>query len=369
MDKKERYLALDIFRGATVCLMITVNTPGEWGVQYGPLEHAEWHGFTLTDLVFPSFLFAVGNAMAFVMPKLKAAGSTSFWAKILKRSALIFLIGYLLSWFPFYNFSAGAFKVIGDTRILGVLQRIALCYLLAAALVFYFKARTVAITGGLILLAYWVFTWFLGGEDPYSISGFIGTRLDLWTLGESHMYHGEGVAFDPEGVWSTFPAVVNVLIGYLAGSFLVNSGHSYKTIALMLLGGVFLVFAALWWDLFFPINKKIWTSSFVLLTSGIDLLIVAVLIYILELREYRKWAYFFQVFGRNPLMIYVISILMIKLFWLIRIGDQTLQSAVYTPLKSVMPAAHASFLFAVSFMMVNWLIGYVMDKRRIYLKV
>src|SRR5688572_13620629 len=152
MSDNQRNLALDVFRGMTVCFMIIVNNPGSWGHIYAPLEHAPWHGLTPTDLVFPSFLFAVGNAMAFVMYKYEAQGSSAFWRKTLKRTFIIFLIGYLLSWFPFYNFHSGEFRSIDTTRIPGVLQRIALCYFFASIIIYYCSRKTTLIVSALLLI-------------------------------------------------------------------------------------------------------------------------------------------------------------------------------------------------------------------------
>ncbi|MEY3432480.1 MAG: hypothetical protein RL131_416, partial [Bacteroidota bacterium] len=213
MSTQQRFTALDVFRGLTLCFMIIVNN--QHGAEaFAPLLHAEWDGFTPTDLVFPSFLFAVGNAMAFTMPGLQKMGNAAVLKKIGKRTFLIFLIGYLLYWFPFFYVSdAGAWslKPIENTRIFGVLQRIALCYGMAALMIHFLKTKTIYIISGLILLGYWALL-LLGGD--MTMLGNFGTKLDIWLIGESHMYHGEGVAFDPEGFTSTFPSVVNVLIGY-----------------------------------------------------------------------------------------------------------------------------------------------------------
>ncbi|MCV9388768.1 acyltransferase family protein [Reichenbachiella ulvae] len=369
MTKKARFLALDVFRGATVFLMIVVNSPGEWGVQYGPLLHAPWHGFTLTDLVFPSFLFAVGNAMAFVMGRFAEQPASVFWKKVLKRSFLIFLIGFLLSWFPFYDFRAGEFQSLATTRIPGVLQRIALCYLIGAVLIHYASRKMVIVVSGVLLIGYWAIVYFLGGSDPYSLAGFVGNDLDLWLFGEAHLYHGEGVAFDPEGLLSTIPAVVNVILGYFTGALLIKVGNNYESIAKLMIAGAILVLAGLWWDLFFPLNKKIWTSSFVLLTSGIDMMVLALLVFILEIRNYKGWTYFFEVFGRNPLIIYALSGVLITIFYLVPVGDGSLLSQVYSFFKLFVSPAHASFLFAIFFTMINWSVGYLMDKNKIYIKV
>jgi predicted acyltransferase len=200
----QRYYSLDVFRGATVAFMILVNNPGSWSHIYAPLEHATWHGLTPTDLVFPFFLFAVGNAMAFVMPRLEAAGSSAFWKKVLKRTALIFLIGLFLNWFPFVRWQDNELVLAGwvstrldgsvtGVRILGVLQRIALCYFFASVIIYYGKTRGAFVTGLILLLLYWAMCIVGNPSDPYSLQGWFGTAIDKAILGEAHMYKGEGV--------------------------------------------------------------------------------------------------------------------------------------------------------------------------------
>ena len=370
MEKKPRYLSLDVFRGATVCLMITVNNPGEWGIQYGPLQHAPWHGLTLTDMVFPAFLFAVGNAMAFVMEKYELQGSAAFWKKILKRSFLIFLIGYLLQWFPFYDFGSGSFISMSSVRIPGVLQRIALCYLMASVLIHYCSRRQVIGTSLILLLCYWLVLYlFDAAPDPYSITSYIGNAIDISIFGAERIYNGEGVPFDPEGLLSTLPAIVNVVLGYLTGMYIRKHTNSYETIAKLMLAGAAMILAALFWDLFFPINKKIWTSSYTIITSGICMSVLAMLIYLIEMKQVRHWTYFFEVFGRNPLFIYIVSWVLATLYYTIQLGDISLNSQIMAGLKNYMTPANASFLFAILFTLLNWFIGYVLDKRRIYVKV
>ena len=219
---QQRFLALDVFRGMTICFMIIVNTPGSGQFSYAPLEHARWHGFTPTDLVFPSFLFAVGNAMSFVMVKWSALSQSQVLAKIFKRTILIFLLGFLMYWFPFVEMDKNNHMILSPfshTRVLGVLQRIALAYCLASLMIYYLKPKTAAIIGGLILLLYWGVMSFYGDPaDHLSMTGNIGYTIDKWVMGENHMYHGEGVAFDPEGWLSTLPSVVNVIAGYLWGN-------------------------------------------------------------------------------------------------------------------------------------------------------
>jgi predicted acyltransferase len=369
-NQPARYLALDVFRGMTVCLMIIVNSPGSWGYVYGPFLHAPWHGLTPTDLVFPSFLFAVGNAMAFAMHKYTGQGSAAFWAKTLKRTCLIFLIGYLLSWFPFYDFDQGAFISPADARIPGVLQRIALCYGIASIIIYYTSRRTAVIIGAALLLAYWLILYVAGAPgDPYSLEGYAGNALDKALIGGPRLYHGEGVAFDPEGILSTIAAIVNVIIGFLAGDFIRRRGNTYEVVAKLLLAGTALIALALAWHQVFPINKKIWTSSFTLVTTGIALVVLSALIYLIELQAKRSWTYFFEVFGKNPLFIYASAGVLITVLYTVRVGEGSLLHAIYSFFATFTPEKLASLLFALSFMLLNWSIGYVMDRNKIYIRV
>lgn len=371
MAENQRYLALDVFRGMTVCFMIIVNTPGDWGQVYAPLLHAPWHGFTATDLVFPSFLFAVGNAMAFSLRKYESQGESVFWKKTIKRTVIIFLLGFLLYWFPFVDFDSMTMLPFSETRIPGVLQRIALSYFFASVIVHFGSRKSVFWTGSVILLAYWVILYVFGDpNDPYSLAGYAGNALDLALLGEKHLYHGEGVAFDPEGLLSTLPSIVNVLAGFLAGDYIRRQGNNYEALAKLMMAGAVLIFMALTWHMTFPINKKIWTSSFVLLTVGLDLFILALLIFVIEMRRKQRWTYFFLVFGRNPLFIYVMSGILITVFYHIPVGDGHLQRWLYRDFfRSFSGPMAASLLFALFYMMVNWLIGYFLDRKKIYIKV
>jgi predicted acyltransferase len=371
MAENQRYLALDVFRGMTVCFMIIVNTPGDWGHIYGPLQHAKWHGFTPTDLVFPSFLFAVGNAMAFAMHKYQQLGESVFWRKTLKRTFVIFLIGFLLYWFPFWNFREGAWEPFSETRILGVLQRIALCYFFASVILHYTSIKVAVWISSLILVGYWIILYAFGdANDPYGMIGYAGNAVDLAVIGEKHLYHGEGIAFDPEGLLSTLPAIVNVIAGYFTGMFIRQRGNNYETIAKLMIAGSLAILAALTWDMAFPINKKIWTSSYVLLTVGLDLFMLAILIFYIEMRKKTKWTYFFLVFGRNPLFIYVVSGLLLQILYFIPVGNSTFPRWLYADFfGSFLSPLNASLMFALTYTMMNWLVGYWLDKRRIYIKV
>lgn len=378
MTASQRFLALDVFRGMTICFMIIVNTSGDGDHTFAPLMHADWHGFTPTDLVFPSFLFAVGNAMSFVMPKWASfPASTVVW-KILKRAALIFLLGYLMYWFPFVENVNGAWhlKPISETRILGVLQRIALCYGIASLMIYFLKPRVVVIITLLLLVGY---KFIMTGFGDLSLEGNAALKFDKWLMGDSHLYHGEGIAFDPEGWLSTLPAIGNVVVGYFVGRYLQTrttdgtnqlKGKSYEGLTHLLLFGVLFIAFAYFWDSSFPINKKLWTSSFVLYTVGLDMIILSAIIYILDILKKNRWTYFFEVFGKNPLFIYLLSEIGIFALWLIPVGDTQLPAWIFKNVFStIAPPYWSALLYALTWMMICWLVGWWMDRRKIYVRV
>ena len=364
-----RYLSLDVFRGMDVMLMIIVNSPGG-PMNWSPLEHASWNGFTLTDLVFPTFLFVVGNAMSFSIGKYEELGNAAVLKKIIKRTAIIFLLGYLSYWFPFFEPNdAGewALKPIAHTRIFGVLQRIALCYGVAALIIHYWKTNGAIYFSIFALVAY---RFFLSAFGDMTLEGNAVVRLDTWLIGANHLYKGEGVPFDPEGLLSTLPSIVNVVAGYVAGRFIQQRGQTYETIAKLMMIGLTLVLAALWWDLFFPINKKLWTSSYTLLTIGIDLLVLPILIFVIDMAGKKNWTYVFEVFGRNTLFIYLLSELFVILLWTLNVGDKSLYRWIYASIfNPVFGDYLGSFMFAFSIMATCWVVGYILDKRKIYIKV
>ncbi len=369
-----RYLALDVFRGITLAFMIIVNTPGSWEQLYAPLHHARWHGFTPTDWIFPTFLFVVGNAMSFSMKKLQEMPAGKFYRKVVKRSVLIFLIGWLLNAFPFYAVNEAGEVVwvnISEIRLLGVLQRIALCYFFAALILYWGGERLGWIFSGVALLVYWPILYFFGDSgDPYALATNAATKLDLLLIGAEQLYMGEGVAFDPEGLLSTLPSIVNVIAGYLVGKMIQRKGNTTETVQTLLVGSVVLIALAYVWDLGFPINKKLWTSSYVVLTVGWDLLVLAILIFIIEIRNRKNWTYFFEVFGKNTLILYVFAWIVVDIFGMIPMGDTTLRGLYYDSLfASWLSPKNASLLFALSYMLLIWLIGWWMDRKKIYIKL
>ena len=390
----QRFYSLDVFRGATVALMILVNNPGSWGHIYTPLEHAPWHGVTPTDLVFPFFLFAVGNAMAFVLPKLEAAGESFFWKKIIQRTVLIFLIGLFLNWFPFIKWQDGhlvgkpwayitADGKAAGVRIFGVLQRIAICYFLASLFAHYGKQKGAFVVSAFLLLAYWFVCVAANSADPFSLAGWFGTKIDLTLVGEAHIYKGEGVSFDPEGLMSITGAVVQVVFGYIAGSYIIQKGKTAEMVNGLFVAGCVLIFTGYCWDMVFPINKKIWTSSYTIYTTGLALLILALMIYCIEFKGWKGWwSRFFDVFGKNALFIFGMSAILPRLLALIQIpGGVTADGKpnYLTPFawfyehicKLILPAEPrvGSLIYALCFITMMWSFAWLLDKKKIYIRV
>jgi len=203
-----------------------------------------------------------------------------------------------------------------------------------------------------------------------TLTGNAALKLDLWLMGENHLYHGEGIAFDPEGWLSTLPAIVNIFAGYFAGIWIQKKGSSYEGITKLLLAGIALTFIGYLWDMSFPVNKKLWTSSFVILTIGLDCIIIAALMYVIEFYKHKKWTNFFEIVGKNPLFIYLLSEILVISMFAIHVADGTsLYSWIYHHVFSYAGAYFGSFLFAVTFALFCWSVGWWMDKKKIYIRV
>jgi predicted acyltransferase len=319
----------------------------------------------------------VGNAMSFSQKKFIGLSSGSVLAKIFKRAAIIFLLGFLMYWFPFVEHSkAGGWSLspISHTRIFGVLQRIGLCYLFASIIIHFIRSKTAVIVISILLLfGYWFLLLIFGDHAaPYGMLTNAGTYLDKFLLGDAHLYHGEGVAFDPEGILSTLPAIVNVIVGYYTGKYIQEKGKGFETISKLMLFGVLFIFFALCWNMTFPIAKKLWTSPFVLLTVGIDMVIISALIYIVEIRSWNKanWTSFFTTVGKNPLPIYIFSEIFVEILYMINVHGTSFYGWINTVFFQVIaPGAIGSLLFAICYMLTCWLLGKVLDKNKIYIRV
>lgn len=386
----ERLRSLDVFRGASVALMILVNNPGSWFHLYPPLAHAGWHGCTPTDLVFPFFLFAVGNALACVMPALRDAGGAAAVRRVGRRVLLIFAIGLLLNAAPFVRWDAeGALvvKSLATLRTMGVLQRIALSFGAAALVVWWLPRRGVLWAVLALLAGYWLACLSLGDpQDPYGLFGWFGTGIDRALLGANHLYRGEGIAFDPEGLASTPPAVAQVLLGWWVGDAVRRHGKvDAELVSRLFLQAALLALAAYAWQLAMPLNKKIWTSSYVLLSTALAMAALATLMHVLEVRrrpaEQLAWVRLCEAFGRNALFVFVLSGLVPRVLALWRWPEALRAdgSPVWTsPLPWLYQNVFAglgsdprlgSLLFACANLAVYAAVALWLDRRRLYIRV
>lgn len=373
-----RYLSLDFFRGLTVAFMILVNNPGSWAHVYPPLRHADWHGCTPTDLVFPFFLFIVGVSMFFSFEKIGHRLNRETALKIGRRTALIFGVGLLLNWFPFFN------KNVADLRIFGVLQRIALSFGLAAVICLGFRWRGLAAVLLGILLGYWAILVLFAapGADPFALVGNAVQRLDLFLFGEKHLYHGfrdalgERVAFDPEGFLGMISGAATVILGYFTGRQIRFRGPATDSLVRdLLLFGLLLVVVGQIWGLFFPINKPLWTSSYVLNAGGLAMILLAACIWLIDKNGWTSGTGPFIVFGKNPLFAFVLSGILVKTGLLLKWktadgGSQNALDWIYeTIFRPIDGFMFGSLLYAISFVGVCWLVCWLLYRRGIFIKI
>jgi predicted acyltransferase len=398
-----RLLSLDIFRGLTIALMIIVNTPGSWNYVYAPLDHAKWHGSTPTDWVFPSFLFAIGLSMRFSFKPFGYELNANVLMKIFKRAAIIYLLYIVFMQFlPFYYYDDAGIFHWGrkrPVRFLGVLPRLAICYAIASIICLSLAKKNLPYFVGAILLGYWGIMYFFGDAgNPYgfnpdpaalaqmseeSMTAWWKTqmqtnaahKLDFMILGPNHMYGGEGYPFEPEGILSTLPSVATVMIGYIVANYIQENNNLEKTIKNLILWGAIFVGVSLLWDFVFPINKKLWTSSYVIHMAGIDMLVLGLLTYVLDYKGIRRWSFFFEVFGANAIAAYLISEVPIVLGLRYKIAEPdgklvSTYSWIYNHwFVSWAGKMNGSLFFAIWFMLTCWLVLYIMYRNKIFLKV
>lgn len=380
MKTENRLLALDVFRGITIAGMILVNDPGSWSAVYAPLCHASWNGLTPTDLVFPFFMFIMGISMYFSLRRYNSLFSRGAVTKIFRRAVLIFLIGLGINWFAlwfgtFMSMGNGEFTFwerftqnifpVADIRILGVLQRLALAYLGGAILCLGIRPRYQLFTAVMILVGYFVI--LMVGEGFIRSEHNILSVVDRAVLGVRHLYGGgasSGMAFDPEGLLSTLPCFAHVLFGACVGRMLGEVKENEIRIRQLFIFGTILLFAGYLWSYACPVNKRIWSPTYVLISCGAASLLFALFIYWIDVKGYKRGCRFFEVFGVNPLFIYVWSeIVAIVLAY-------TLQDKIYTVvLASWLEAYFASLVYALLYVMLNWGFAYILYKRHIYIKI
>lgn len=361
MSVTGRFYALDVLRGLAIALMVLVNTPGSWSHVYAPLLHASWDGFTFADIVFPGFLFVVGAAMAF---SLKGAtfNAETVW-RISKRTLLMFGFGLLL------NVIANPDP--DSLRILGVLQRIALCYFAVALMVLLLPR--LALLAMTLLLPLLYLGLLLQNPEPFSLASNLVRQWDLLLFGAAHLYQGYGMPFDPEGLLSTLPAMVNVLIGYLVASQLAGKTHQAVVRQLLWIGGALSV-AALLLHSAWPINKPLWSGTYVALSCGILLFILAALVYLVDIRQATRLTEPLRVYGTNPLLIYILSqvmaIVMAKyLVWGEGEQRQNLNNYLFELLALGLPEKVASLLFAIAHVVLFWALAQYLYQKRWFLKL
>jgi predicted acyltransferase len=367
-----RMQALDVFRGMTVAGMILVNNPGTWGAIYSPLKHAEWHGWTPTDLVFPFFLFIVGVSITLALSRrVETAGSKRdlYW-KIVRRSLIIFGLGLFLSGFPSFDLST--------IRVPGVLQRIAVCYLCASFIFLKTDWRKQAYIAAGILLAYWALMTLVPVPDfgpglLGSKEGNLAAYVDRAVFGR-HVW-SQAKVYDPEGLLSTLPAIATTLAGVLTGHLLRSRRDGFEKVSAMFVAGVTCVVAGWAWNYWFPVNKPLWTSSYVLLTAGMALQLLAVCYWLIDLKGYRRWALPFVVFGTNALAVFFLTGLCPRLVNLIKLTGADGQPAgllsylYQTLFASWMSPVNASLAYAICFVLV-WLgLMWLLYRRNIFIKV
>jgi len=387
-----RLLSLDVLRGITISGMIMVNNPGSWGKIYTPLEHAQWNGLTPTDLVFPFFMFIMGVSMFLSYKKFDFKLSGKTFTKLLRRSVLLFLIGLAIGWFSLFCRGLVALRTedmslldkIGhaaynfeNMRILGVLQRLALVSFFGSLIVLTFKPKRIPWLIGFILLFYWILMAVTGSyfENDYSLVSII----DHAVLGVTHMYSemlpdGTKVVFDPEGLLSTLPCIAHVLLGFMAGKLISESKDNNQRIQKLFIFGTIILFLGFLLDYAFPINKKIWSSSFVLTTCGLASLLLGLLVWIIDIKGKKKWSVFFESFGVNPMFIYVIagiiSILLGNIGFMYYGEWHSTKGFIYTEwLNPVFGDYLGSLVFALLFVTLNWFIGHILYKKKIYIKL
>ena len=368
--KTGRLVSLDIFRGITVAFMIIVNTPGSWEYVYPPLRHAEWHGCTPTDLVFPFFLFIVGVSIWFSMQKYGQELNTGSVFRILRRTLTIFLLGLFLTIFPYF-FS----RDYSQLRIMGVLQRIALTYGIGALICLAVRREFLWVVLLIILLGYWAVMAFFGGVDPYSLENNFAGKVDLALLGASHIYKGFGLPFEPEGLLSTLPAAGNVMIGYFAGGIIGKGPYKSADALKLFLIGLAGVGAGILWNLFFPINKPLWTSSYVLYTSGIAMAFLALVFWISDVGEMSAWGKFFMVLGTNALFAFFLSGIWTKtMLYIIKIpsGDDRVSLYTWIYKNICVPVAgnlNGSLMFALMQLLLIWSLVLILYRKKIFIRL
>ena len=391
-----RILSIDILRGLTIAGMITVNNPGSWSYMYAPLEHAEWNGLTPTDLVFPFFMCVMGMCIYIAMRKFDFTCNRATVYKIVKRMVLIYLVGLAIVWFSAFcrrwnnpqdgaDFFSQLWYMVWSfdkLRLTGVLARLAICYGITALLAITVRHKHLPYVIVGLLLTYFVIL-MAGNGFAYDETNILSI-VDRAVLTDAHMYHDNGI--DPEGLLSTLPSIAHTLLGFIIGSLLFRKADAgaqqldartnitlTKVIPLFVVG-TSLLFAGYLLSYGCPINKKVWSPTFVLVTCGLASMLLALLTWIIDVKGKKSWSKFFEVFGVNPLFLFVLSDFFAIVFgaFTFPVGDKQMNVVgfVYSQLLSpVFGEYGGSLVYSLLFIALNWVIGYQLYKRKIYIKL
>jgi predicted acyltransferase len=380
-EQNPRLLSLDVFRGITIAGMVLVNNPGTWSAIYTPLEHAEWNGWTPTDFVFPFFLFIVGISITFALGKRVEAGGVdkAVYLKIIRRTLLIFGLGLFLATFPFYNFTKSELLDVNTVRIMGVLQRIAVCYLFSALIFLHTGWKKQLIIAIALLLLYWLLMTLVP-VPGCEITTFndkacnLAAYIDRTVLTEGHIWRSAKV-YDPEGLLSTLPAIATTLAGILCGHWLRTRRDDMEKVSGMFFFGIVLIAFGWAWHSWFPINKALWTSSYVVFTAGLALCFLGFCYWLIDIKGYKLWTKPFVIFGVNALALFVGSGIMARVLGLIKVAgldgnsislQQWIFTNIFLPLGS---PVNASLMYAICFILLWLFLMWLLYRKRIYIKV
>ncbi|MEO8449580.1 MAG: heparan-alpha-glucosaminide N-acetyltransferase domain-containing protein [Gemmatimonadota bacterium] len=375
MEPKERLVSLDVFRGMTVAAMLLVNDPGTWSSVYAPLKHAKWHGWTPTDLVFPFFLFIVGVTTSLSLERRAELGAPDgeIRRRVVRRALLIFLWGLLVNAFPFFPL-----RELASIRIPGILQRIAICYLVTGLFTWKRSIRAHVVLVAILLVGYWILLTRIAppGETIATINDpgrTMAAYFDRLLLGD-HI-QATTKTWDPEGPLSTISAVATCLLGAIAGRWLRRPVDLGSRLTRLAAAGALGVAAGLAWSVVFPINKNLWTSSYVLFTAGLAAAGIAGVGWLIDVRHWSRGIGFFRTFGLNPLVAFVGSAMLARLLVVVQVGVRSgettsLHNAVYEhAFGPFLPPRIASLAYAALYVLLWYVILRILERRGLILKV
>ncbi|MDX3775040.1 heparan-alpha-glucosaminide N-acetyltransferase domain-containing protein [Chromatiaceae bacterium AAb-1] len=379
----QRMLALDVLRGITITAMILVNNPGSWQHVYGPLLHAEWHGWTVTDLIFPFFIFIVGMSLQLSMQRQQFLPRRQVMRAAAVRALKLFALGLFLALF-YYNFRDPAFswleQRLGNIRWLGVLQRIGIVYLCSVLIVLYCGTRGRIFWLVAVCAVYLLGMWYMPYRDSFGnqFAGLLefGNHFSAWldqaVLGAQHVYYRKATpfAFDPEGLFTTLPAIASCLSGVLVAQYLQSEQTQVQKIRMLLLCGLIAVLAAEFWHGVLPINKSLWTPSFVLLSSGYACIALAACIWLCDVKGYRLWSAPFVVFGANAILFFMFAGVAARILMMIPVAEGSLHSWLYNSVfQPAFGNLNGSLAFALCFLLISYVLMHWCYKKGYIFKV